>query len=542
MASFVKKNAPTSPGGSNAKPVKNIRFGPNGEQVKAEPRKGSFINLLSLGGGQKNAQKPAFDNGIDPFGRLSTDSAPPPPSPISTPKQASWTPTHWVEEIFPLSKLPSPSSPPPPPDLLARIHYFFSLKDPTAVDKSLHVAMFAVESGEATLNAKLFHRFGEGLPLRVPGRKVQKDAPVPKTLREIIRTFLLDNDPRYLQIEGERGLDQLLAQASEYGIESVDSEFVRRYGIGLPLRNKANSTNVSSSPKPWAVTPLNVAETPVIPARKISYDEMAKIVQPTRKTLPQMQDLLENEQVQTLVEVSLEDSDENPAPLYSPLGGGPAKRHDFFDDKSLRADLKLFYMKHDPKKMDPQKLEPIVQWAYKIGPSELNRRFEEKYGESLTSFLDDLQNGRPGVAPGPKNNNINESRAEESSMQIDGCGNYQEVNPGKGFGVCVCGLSRADHKSISTLLVFGNEEPRFKRSAPPKKSATKPVPHQPPTAVALHKIPVKPLLKPVYPAPKFEIKEEGKDGPCNEYRLDLEGRAFGVCKCGWNKPSHFNRD
>ena len=571
MASFLRRpsnNATTA----NAK--KNIvRFGspepPVGAPVKPT-KKGSFVSLLT--GGGSSANNLYYDNGVDPFGRLSTDSVPPPPpSPVMQAKPVKEVPKHWVDEIFPLAASPS-NYPAPPSELLVRVQYFLKQKDPLSMDKSLHLAVYAQLEGEPALNAKLYHRFGDGLPLRLPGQKVTKmETPVPKTLRELLRAFLREHDPGYLAIEGEGVLDDMMAQAAEYGIDSLEAELCRKYGYGL--NGRKNSAKVFLNPEPvspqqaysrdnssyelmaQAAMPVESSSpgpfSPTISATKSPFDS-----RPPATNAPMLGriDKAKSEKPQTFVELGVDDDDRTSMkPLISPMSATnnqpkPVKKHDFFDDKSLRADLKAFYTKHDRKKLEPQKFEPIVQWAYKIGPSELNRRFEEKYGESLNQFIEDQQAGRPGVAPGPKNvpAKIEDNRGEQETVAA--CRNYQEAKAGKSFGVCTCGFSRVDHRNITSLLVPGFDEPNFSK-AKPKVVITKkstPPPTAAPTSNKTTPTPTgsnAPKVQPVpvvpKPAPKFEVKAEGKDGPCSEYRLDLEGRSFGVCKCGWARAEHF---
>lgn len=559
MASFIRRPSNNAAGN----PKKNIvRFGSSEPpaQLPKPAKKGSFISLLT---GSTNNNNYYFDNGVDPLGRLSIDSAPPPPpSPVAPKKPEPEAPRHWTEEVFPLTRLPG-SAPSPSADLVARVRYFLQQKDPSSVDRSLHLAIYAQQEGEPALNAKLFHRFGDGLPLRVPGQKGRKDdGPVPKTLRELLRAFLLEHDPGFLTMEGEAGLDEKMAQAAEYGIDSLESELVRKYGVGLSGNSK-HSGRVLINPDISSPQTSRTRETS-------SFDQMAKAAAPGESSSPSplspvisqpkptfeqvtgppptnakaRLDKGRSEKPQTFIELGLDEDDETRAsvvPVVSPMATGAPKsrRHDFFDDKSLRADLKAFYQKHDQRKLDPQKFEPIVQWAYKIGPSELNRRFEEKYGESLNTFIDNVQAGRPGVSPGPKN--APKSVAEESSVEVGAqpvtCKNYSEAKPGKGFGVCVCGFSRVDHKQVRSLLVPGSEEPHFNRAKPKtvmsKNKAPSPTTKPPAQQVS------QPFKVSVAPVPKFEVKAEGRDGPCSEYRLDLEGRSFGVCKCGWSRPEHY---
>jgi len=493
-----------------------------------------------------------------------------------------------VDDLFPVTKEQYELAP-PSADLVARIRFFLSQKDPSSVDKAMHLAWFVQQDGEAALNAKLFQRFGDGLPFRVPGQKGparKEEAPVPKTLRELIRAFLKENDPGYLAIEGESAINEMLAQAAEYGMDSLEADLCRRYGVGL--NGKRSSARVFINPG------MDSEPASSFSRDGSSFDQMAKAAAPADSDSPSPLSPLmsavkqplnygktnpsgppptmaraKSEKPQTFVEVSQEEEDDSRTstkPPTSPMNGvgqaKPMKRHDFFDDKSLRADLKAFYSKHDKKKLEPQKFEPIVQWAYKIGPSELNRRFEEKYGESLNQFLEDMHAGRPGVAPGPKNvpaKTVDDAPRETGSTPV--CSNYKEAKPGKSFGVCTCGYSRVDHRNIKSLLVPGPEEPHFNKAKPkivisknpsPPNSTSKPSvsavakpsagvtasSSAPPAPVSQQ--PSKLPPKVVAPAPaKFEVKVEGKDGPCSDYRLDLEGRSFGVCKCGWSRAEHY---
>ena len=183
-----------------------------------------------------------------------------------------------------------------------------------------------------------------------------------------------------------------------------------------------------------------------------------------------------------------------------------------------------------------------------------------------------------GVAPGPKNVPAKPTPEDEKSDEnVAACRNYHEAKPGKSFGVCMCGFSRVDHKHITSVLVPGPDEPNFNKAKPKiilSKNSTAPsttgaklpaasssssqIPNNskpssqapPPSIMSKPIAPVAPIPpskmmafnKPVVapaPIPKFEVKAEGRDGPCSDYRLDLEGRSFGVCKCGWSRPEHY---
>jgi len=602
MAYFLRR--PSNNGGVNANQKGIVRFGPGAEPPPKPTKKGSFVALF-IGAGSSSGNSQAFDNGLDPFGRLSTDSMapPPPPSPIVDKAQEFGQSSHWTEELLPLNR-PLQSYPPPPADLVARARFFLQQNDPQSVDRSVHLALYARQESEAALNAKLYNRFGDGLPLRVPGAKPvrKEDDPVPKTLREILRDFLREHDPAFLAIEGESGLDDLIVQAQEFGMDSLEDELCRKYGYGLS--GKKSSSKVTEKPS----GAMSTIPYPLM--RDASFDQKAKAAaqSPSSPGLLSPKEpsggnarlnKVKSEKPQTFIELDEDDSRQSMMPLLSPVTSG-SRVHDFFDDKSLRADLKAFYGKHDPKKLDPQKFDPIVQWAYKIGPSELNKRFEEKYGESLTTFIENTQAGLPGVSPGAKNaagKPADDSNEREEILVV--CKNYSEKVPAKSFGECECGYSRVDHHHIASLLVPGPEEPRFnkakpkvvisknpktspekvqgkviapvarekvvfppekfaKQVAPPEKVVKQVAPQKavspPPKAIPTSPLPpptqdklVKPseLMSPKIPQggpkvtpPKYKIKQEGRDGPCSDYRLDLEGKSFGVCKCGWARAEH----
>jgi len=90
-------------------------------------------------------------------------------------------------------------------------------------------------------------------------------------------------------------------------------------------------------------------------------------------------------------------------------------------------------------------------------------------------------------------------------------------------------------------LVSGVDEPHFHRPKPKVVVRNNPSGPGPGAKSNVLKPPSqesnKPKVQPS-PIPKFEVKAEGRDGPCSEYRLDLEGRSFGVCKCGWGRAEH----
>lgn len=463
---------------------------------------GSLLSLFTKGSSRCDALQ-QFDNGVDPLGRLSRKPPPAPlnPSPVSSTSLPA-APQHWVDELFPLSK--STDSLSPPGDLMQRIKYFLQSHGVEEQGRAYQLALYVREHGEAELNAKLFRRFGEGLPLRVPGQtRHHGNGPVPRTLRELLRTFMMQHDPRFLDLEGEEGLDGLLAQASQFGMESLESRLIRKYGVGV----SGKTGSINNSPSVAARENLAFHNLDLIAAAAPSK-QSKQLAQSSRNT--------------AVVEVEVDSSQSS-----------------FYDEKALRADLTKFYEKHDLRKAQPEKLDPIVQWAYKIGPAEFDNRFQDKYGESLTTFVENKRKGIDGVTPGPKPLNATmEDREEapsreETDLEDDypkACEEYQEMNPSKGFGVCKCGQSRADHRDITSLLVVGNEQAQFTRAK------AKTVVH----SVQSSQGPTKACSETstMHQHPTFQVKDSGKDGPCGDYRIDLEGRFFGMCKCGWTKQEH----
>lgn len=96
-----------------------------------------------------------------------------------------------------------------------------------------------------------------------------------------------------------------------------------------------------------------------------------------------------------------------------------------------------------------------------------------------------------GFAPAP--------RAGDDAAPSTGqhCGNYRIDLSGKNFGDCVCGFSKASHETKAA----GIEEDAGAAANTGE-----------------------------------EVAPEGE--PCDNYRLDLKGKNFGDCKCGWAKAAH----
>jgi len=155
------------------------------------------------------------------------------------------------------------------------------------------------------------------------------------------------------------------------------------------------------------------------------------------------------------------------------------------EEDSVRLDLETFYRKHDPSKLGEDKFAPVLKWAMRIGRTELDKRFKEKYGESISELkelLADAPEGGSGSASFFLVRPTSDQRAnsEDMARQLFGygeeeklsCTDYQEAKPYQSFGVCVCGFSRIDHVNFASILIPGRA----------KVTVVPPPPDDPPAA------------------------------------------------------------
>jgi hypothetical protein len=189
----------------------------------------------------------------------------------------------------------------------------------------------------------------------------------------------------------------------------------------------------------------------------------------------------------------------------------------FSEPSTLREQLISFYETHDPVAFAKSREEILTQaldLASKHGMDTLDRELKRKYGATVTAHtlsprVSDLQVNSPVPPPpgmssssklptaqslgnsppmSPKLSNHDQSSAlgsrKGSFLELDKaendahpwipppmspigssttiniadyCTSYNEAIPGRSYGVCVCGLSRADHKGSMSLFYVGEE-------------------------------------------------------------------------------------
>ena len=298
-------------------------------------------------------------------------------------------------------------------DLEARIRAFFQRYDANKLDDVARVAAWTSVHGETFLNAKLVLWYKVGLPLPKKDRKNSLVDMAPATLREQVKAFLEANDRALLKERGDAIVDSMVRMASAQGLEALNAYLDKKYG-----------KNLVSEP----------AEAP-----QTAAPASAAVSGGGR-----------------FVELSVDDA--------------------LQEQEKMRADLITFYSKHDTSKLEDDKLRSIVQWAVRIGRAEIDAKFAEKYGESLSDLeraralhglLDEGSFVRTGTYVPPA-----ESPLPAKKSLPKGCGDFKEADPYLSFGVCTCGLSRADHAGAPTILVPGSGKPAALLGLNSKKSST----------------------------------------------------------------------
>jgi len=106
------------------------------------------------------------------------------------------------------------------------------------------------------------------------------------------------------------------------------------------------------------------------------------------------------------------------------------------------------------------------------------------------------------------------SAPEETSIATEPCGNYRLDMAGKTFGDCKCGFPKTAHNQGT---------PAQPPNEPEKISAPEGTPAQPPDEPEKMSAPEEICI----------VAE-----PCGNYRLDMAGKTFGDCKCGFPKSAH----
>lgn len=205
------------------------------------------------------------------------------------------------------------------------------------------------------------------------------------------------------------------------------------------------------------------------------------------------------------------DEDEPPPP---PLDDLSAIKADPEGAEALRAKLKGYYAFYDPGKLDH--VDAIVDWGLQIGEEELEGKLIQVYG---AGFNKQDKQDRP------------RSERKRSSVRHSIGSALSKMTSGS--------------KSSSTRSVSESKDETD--GAPP------PIPPLPsPEEVNKKKAPFAPNKKsgrapPQRPQVPKQIKNkalvdtiarESEDGPCSQYRLDMTGDSFGVCKCGYSRIAH----
>merc|ERR1711971_821536 len=116
------------------------------------------------------------------------------------------------------------------------------------------------------------------------------------------------------------------------------------------------------------------------------------------------------------------------------------------------------------------------------------------------------------------------------------------MGAGKRFGDCKCGFPKAAH-SIESAAVVPDSTRRVSsmKKAEVPKNAEVPTPTKNWRADAAKATKDPPIVEDppaVSDPPVTEEKGDLVAMPCSSYRLDLAGKNFGDCKCGFPKTAH----
>eukprot|EP00511_Aplanochytrium_stocchinoi_P009936 CAMPEP_0204861566 /NCGR_PEP_ID=MMETSP1348-20121228/1708_1 /ASSEMBLY_ACC=CAM_ASM_000700 /TAXON_ID=215587 /ORGANISM="Aplanochytrium stocchinoi, Strain GSBS06" /LENGTH=482 /DNA_ID=CAMNT_0052011031 /DNA_START=17 /DNA_END=1465 /DNA_ORIENTATION=+ len=173
----------------------------------------------------------------------------------------------------------------------------------------------------------------------------------------------------------------------------------------------------------------------------------------------------------------------------------PPPIEDFVDEDTIEDELKRFYGKYDPGKLEA--LDYIVAFATGLGRIEFNKKLLQLYGANL----DDLE---------PEDDV--EDDYEEPAVVITPAPVVKSKPPKPS--------SRPPKPSQPALVPKSN---------PPKPSSRAPKPSQPAP---------KPSAPAPVPAPAPVVNSKQGDGACDNFQLDMSGSSFGVCMCGHLKAEH----
>merc|ERR1712136_451756 len=167
--------------------------------------------------------------------------------------------------------------------------------------------------------------------------------------------------------------------------------------------------------------------------------------------------------------------------------------------------------------------EIVATTAVTSEPSTLDTDAAEKKPSSVTQILNEDQDKiQNDLAPiGCTDTSASTTPQEESSvfaipnMSEESlpvstdfaapCKQYVPDLRGKNFGDCKCGFSKAEHQITS------------------------------PGRIAFRNIQLSTQTPPVSPT---NALSQGAKGPCGKFRIDLESKTFGDCKCGFSKSAH----
>ena len=205
--------------------------------------------------------------------------------------------------------------------------------------------------------------------------------------------------------------------------------------------------------------------------------------------------------------------------------------------RDLKEDLKIFYEKHDPLKLED--VDTIVNLGNKIGRTKLNEKLQQIYGQSLDETLAE-HDGVPVEKITESAPTEPKKRRKKKRRQGSNAGLTKAKRPPPG-AVPLHPVSKVNRTHVKGRTRADKARTRQNKAVSARAKLM---------SVKGGQIPKVPLVE-------FKKKDHGTEarnvlgsgnsatkvetGPCDNYRLDMTGASFGVCKCGYPRSDHLQK-
>jgi len=382
---------------------------------------------------------------------------------------------------------------------------FYEKHDPSKIDNIHKLLRFAKYHGIEALNEKIESKYGVGV-MQPKDRSSYRSKP-----------SIIDDDSLNSEEELEMALDAMDKQSHRLKLHDIDREQLR-YDLIAFYKSENDSAQIE------------VVDNMIEWAARIGMDEF-------------------NEKLEQIYGISLEDKMKDlqrqnkvaqrrtyKDSVYSHTS---EKKFENMTEEEITQELSLFFQKHDPSAL--HMIGERVKIAKRIGRADLNEKLESLYGETLDDVIH--QQSRAVDTLSALESEI-ESETAESEATEEELVVTEDIPAGTG------------RKGSSKRVISVPPPPPSMTSGKNRKGTSPILPPLPPGVVAFNR---NSNLKEVTsertpPGLKNDVSSKKKTipdkphavrgvsnpevGPCNDYRLDMTGRTFGVCYCGFTRHDH----